>query len=77
MQVGVTVSENVVYSLSLTGALNVWKDVLNVEEGPTQRLFGHNALVGQMVVYGNKLITGDNNGRLCNYFINNIYSNLG
>lgn len=35
MQVGVTVNENVAYSLSLTGALNVWKDVLNVEEGPT------------------------------------------
>lgn len=46
MQVGVTVSGNVAYSLSLTGALNVWLDVLKVEEGPTKRLFGHNALVG-------------------------------
>ncbi|CAK93071.1 unnamed protein product (macronuclear) [Paramecium tetraurelia] len=64
MQVGVTVSGNVAYSLSLTGALNVWLDVLKVEEGPTKRLFGHNALVGQIAVYGDKLITGDNNGRL-------------
>lgn len=46
MQVGVSVSENVIYSLSLTGVLNVWNDALNVEEGPTKRLFGHNAPVG-------------------------------
>ncbi|CAD8068738.1 unnamed protein product [Paramecium sonneborni] len=64
MQVGVTISGNVVYSLSLTGVLNVWNDPINLEQGPSKRFFGHNAPVGQIAVYGNKLVTGDNNGRL-------------
>lgn len=40
------VNNNVAYSISLTGALNVWKNLSDIVDGPTERLYGHNAPVG-------------------------------
>jgi len=46
--VGIAVSGDDIFSISLFGALNYWKDGKNAAEGalPTSRFHGHSNIVG-------------------------------
>lgn len=66
MQVGVVAVAGDIYSLSLHGALNHWKEVSSLSDGslPSNRYHGHNAPVSALAHRTDILYSGDYSGKI-------------
>ncbi|KAM3142087.1 hypothetical protein pb186bvf_005741 [Paramecium bursaria] len=77
MQVSVQVVNDTAYSIGLSGSLNIFKNISQIQDQSfaSDRLYGHISLVNTLAFHQEQLISGDNNGKIL-FWIKNLAHRL-